>query len=63
MRTCAPLVVLGLCPKLKYPQLCGGIIICYFEQGLFGLLVFLLFAMLCEEGKGGEPYAAPEYGH
>ena len=27
MRTCAPLVLLGLCPKLKYPPLCGGIFI------------------------------------
>ena len=27
MRTCAPLVVLGLCPKLKYPPLCGVIVI------------------------------------
>ena len=29
MRTCAPLVLLGLCPKLKYPPLCGGIFILY----------------------------------
>ena len=29
MRTCAPLVLLGLCPKLKYPPLCGGIFICH----------------------------------
>ena len=27
MRTCALLVLLGLCPKLKYPPLCGGIFI------------------------------------
>ena len=27
MRTCAPLVLLGLCPKPKYPPLCGGIFI------------------------------------
>ena len=27
-RTCASPVILGLCPKLKYPPLCGGIIIC-----------------------------------
>ncbi|WP_343256391.1 hypothetical protein, partial [Ligaoa zhengdingensis] len=26
-RTCALPVVLGLCPKLKYPPLCGGIFI------------------------------------
>ena len=26
-RTCASPVSLGLCPKLKYPPLCGGIII------------------------------------
>ena len=29
MRTCALLVLLGLCPKLKYPPLCGGIFICH----------------------------------
>ncbi len=29
--TCVLPVVLGLCPKLKYPLLCRGIIIC-FEQ-------------------------------
>ena len=27
-RTCAQPVILGLCPKLKYPPLCGGIFIC-----------------------------------
>ena len=27
MRTCAPLALLGLCPKLKYPPLCGGMFI------------------------------------
>lgn len=32
MRTCAPLVLLGLCPKLKYPPLCGGIFIIIFAQ-------------------------------
>jgi len=26
-RTCAQPVLLGLCPKLKYPPLCGGIFI------------------------------------
>ena len=29
MRTCAPLVLLGLCPKPKYPPLCGGIFIIF----------------------------------
>ena len=28
-RTCALPVVLGLCPKRKYPPLCGGIFICW----------------------------------
>ena len=26
-RTCALPVILGLCPKMKYPPLCGGIFI------------------------------------
>ncbi len=34
MRTCAPLVLLGLCPKLKYPQLCGGIFIILYAARL-----------------------------
>ena len=33
-RTCAPPVVLGLCPKLKNPPLCGGIFISKLSQPL-----------------------------
>ena len=47
MRTCAPLVVLGLCPKLKYPPLCGGIIISFLMlfSGVVGFSRKLLSAV------------------
>ena len=36
MRTCAPLVLLGLCPKLKYPPAMRG-------GSLFAILLFSIF--------------------
>ena len=33
MRTCAPLVLLGLCPKLKYPPAMRGDLYSLFERG------------------------------
>ncbi len=51
--TCVLPVVLGLCPKLKYPLLCRGIIItlCFCPGGVFqrmpGHLFFFSSALRC----------------